>query len=614
MAITEAGRPARAERAELPRLVWVLAGGSFVNNLGGFVVPFLVVYLIHRGYSAGLAAGAVSGYAAGKMAAGPAGGLLIDRLGARATTAASMAGSAPATLALAVVRGPVPTIVTAALTGLVSQLYRPATSAMLAAVPGQQRVRAFSVYQLGVSAGAAAGPAIGGVVAEHSFLVLFSCDAATSLAWAVLAWRVPPGTLAAAAPGHPGPRALRTSVLRDRRLARLLAVTVLANLILFQAQTTLPLWVHRQGLSTGSYGLLLALNSGLVMALQLPAARLTRRWRPEPVIAATSVLVGAGFGLLALARTPALLAAAVTVWSLGELAQWPVAAAYTTALAAPGMIGRYAAARSFCYGAALLLAPITGTALYRLGPALLWGACAAAGICAAAVITRRRPCTARPGGSARRSLQRSSSAPTWNTGKEAIMTTARSATQQTRASVPAPGLYRLDPARSSVTFRTRHLFGLGKVGGTMAVTSGEITIGPTISEATVTAVVSAESFDTGSRIRDRDVRSAKFLDAGQYPHITFRAGTLTQAGGRWMLAGQLTIRQTSSPVTLAIDSVEPAGPGFRAHATTRIDRYALGVTAAKGMAASDLDIDLAVTAEPMLAPGLTTVPAAASNP
>jgi MFS family permease len=145
--------------------------------------------------------------------------------------------------------------------------------------------------------------------------------------------------------------------------------------------------VHRQGLSIAGYGLLLALNSGLVLALQLPATRLTSRWRPEHVIAVTSVIIGAGFGLLALAHTAALLAVAVTVWSLGELAQWPVAAAYTTSLAPPGMTGRYAGARSLCYGSALLLAPLASTALYHLSPALLWGCCAAAGICAAAAIT-----------------------------------------------------------------------------------------------------------------------------------------------------------------------------------------------------------------------------------
>jgi MFS family permease len=383
------GAPARGHRAGLPPVVRVLAAGSFVNSSASFVVPFLVLYLLHRGYSANLAAGAVSAYAAGKIAAGLAGGLLTDRAGARTTMVASMAGSALATVALAVTGGPVLTIVTAGVTGLVTELYRPAVSAFLTAVPGPQRVRAFGLYQLGVSAGATAGPAAGGLIAEHSFVLLFAADAATSLAWAILAWRLLPGGRPAPAETGSQLRA-RPGVLGDRRLARLLAVTVLANLVLFQAQTTLPLWVHRQGLPTSTYGLLLALNSGLVVALQLPAARLTSRWRPEPVIAAASVIIGTGFTLLAFAHTAVLLAAAVSLWSLGELAQWPVAAAYATRLAPPGMTGRYAGARSFCYGLALLLAPLAGTALYHLSPAVLWNACGAAGICAAAIITRHR--------------------------------------------------------------------------------------------------------------------------------------------------------------------------------------------------------------------------------
>jgi hypothetical protein len=84
-----------------------------------------VLYLVHRGYGASLAAGAVSVYVAGKMAAGPPGGLLTGRLGARVTTAGSMACSAAATMALAAVSGPVLIMITAGLTGLVSQLYRP---------------------------------------------------------------------------------------------------------------------------------------------------------------------------------------------------------------------------------------------------------------------------------------------------------------------------------------------------------------------------------------------------------------------------------------------------------------------------------------------------------
>jgi polyisoprenoid-binding protein YceI len=171
-------------------------------------------------------------------------------------------------------------------------------------------------------------------------------------------------------------------------------------------------------------------------------------------------------------------------------------------------------------------------------------------------------------------------------------------TSTLRVSVPAAGRYRVDPARSSATFRTRHLLGLGAVSGTMTVTSGEITIDPAVPQAAVTAAVSAASFDTGSGARDRDVRSARFLDTGQYPDITFRGGNLTRADCRWMLTGELTVRDVTRPVTLAIESVEPAGAGFGARATTRIGRYAYGLTAAKGMAARYLGIDLAVTAQP----------------
>jgi polyisoprenoid-binding protein YceI len=176
------------------------------------------------------------------------------------------------------------------------------------------------------------------------------------------------------------------------------------------------------------------------------------------------------------------------------------------------------------------------------------------------------------------------------------MSTTSTANQQSK--VPAAGRYHLDPVHSSVSFRTRHLLGLGRVSGTMRVTGGQITVDPAASRATVTATINAASFDTGSRRRDRDVHSAKYLHAGKYPDITFRAGTLSRDGAHWTLAGELIVRGVSSPVTLAIESVEPADPGFRARATARIDRYAFGLTAAKGLAARHLDITLTARAKP----------------
>jgi hypothetical protein len=43
-----------ADLRALPRPVWFLLAGSFVNRFGSFVLPFLALYLTHRGYSIAL--------------------------------------------------------------------------------------------------------------------------------------------------------------------------------------------------------------------------------------------------------------------------------------------------------------------------------------------------------------------------------------------------------------------------------------------------------------------------------------------------------------------------------------------------------------------------------
>lgn len=169
------------------------------------------------------------------------------------------------------------------------------------------------------------------------------------------------------------------------------------------------------------------------------------------------------------------------------------------------------------------------------------------------------------------------------------------------------GCYRLDTDRSSVTFRTRHLFGLGAVTGSVAVAYGDITVDPAVPSASVTVTMHVASFNSGNRFRDWEVRSARFLNSKRHPDIIFRAGTLDQREGGWILAGELEVRGVSRPVTLLIDSVEAAEAGLRAHATTRIDRYAFGLRVGKGLdprlavpkaIARYLDIEVTVATSP----------------
>ena len=80
----------------LPRPVWILFLGTFLNKFGTFVIPFLVLYLARQGYTPGQAALAIGAYGGGHFVACGLGGYLADRIGRRRTIALSMFSGAAA--------------------------------------------------------------------------------------------------------------------------------------------------------------------------------------------------------------------------------------------------------------------------------------------------------------------------------------------------------------------------------------------------------------------------------------------------------------------------------------------------------------------------------------
>jgi len=169
--------------------------------------------------------------------------------------------------------------------------------------------------------------------------------------------------------------------------------------------------------------------------------------------------------------------------------------------------------------------------------------------------------------------------------------------EDTEAGIELPlGSYRIDPTRSTVSFRTRHLFGLGRVHGTVALRSGHIRVARPVEQSCVTAVLAADSVTTGNPRRDDDVRSARFLDAAAHPDITFTADRLQHVGGTWTVSGTLCAHGISRPLDLLVDQAHCSGGEWRLRARARIDRYDFGVTGAKGMAARHLDLQLQVVA------------------
>lgn len=164
------------------------------------------------------------------------------------------------------------------------------------------------------------------------------------------------------------------------------------------------------------------------------------------------------------------------------------------------------------------------------------------------------------------------------------------ATGNTATTTPRLGRYTIDTDKSSISFKSRHLFGLLPVRGTFAIRGGTVEVAEPISGSRVHAEVDAASFRTDHARRDAAVRSVAFLDTDRHPLITFAADHVDTT----TVSGTLTACGLSRPAKLSILRSEVLADAFTVRATTRVDRTAFGVTAARGMAGRHLDLTLEI--------------------
>lgn len=160
----------------------------------------------------------------------------------------------------------------------------------------------------------------------------------------------------------------------------------------------------------------------------------------------------------------------------------------------------------------------------------------------------------------------------------------------------SPGVYRIDPGATTIRFTTRAVFGLLPVRGSFTVDHGRISITEDIGDCAVEAVIRAASFESGNAQRDEHVRSPDYLDAAVHPEIVFRSRNAERSAEGVSMQGRLTVRGMTRPTVLALGPVVTDDRCLRVQATTSIDRYAFGLTRAKGMTGRHLGITLEVTA------------------
>jgi polyisoprenoid-binding protein YceI len=139
------------------------------------------------------------------------------------------------------------------------------------------------------------------------------------------------------------------------------------------------------------------------------------------------------------------------------------------------------------------------------------------------------------------------------------------------------GEWVLDPRKSSIWLKTRSMWGLAPVKGVFGEVSGNGTVSPD-GQVSGTVTVATASIDTKNARRDTHLRSADFFDVANNPDITFAADHIQPSGQGVAVAGALTVRGRTRPLSFdAAASVQGDG-GIWLDAEIRINRADFGLT------------------------------------
>jgi polyisoprenoid-binding protein YceI len=147
--------------------------------------------------------------------------------------------------------------------------------------------------------------------------------------------------------------------------------------------------------------------------------------------------------------------------------------------------------------------------------------------------------------------------------------------------------WNLDAAHTLVEFSAKHMM-ITTVKGRFPDVRGVVTLNEDRPDTSSVAVqIATPSIDTRVEQRDQHLRSGDFLDAENYPLITFRSrrieGALLNDGSAFRIIGELTIRGVTREISLDATyegrGRDPwGGERVSFSAITKIDRRDFGLT------------------------------------
>jgi MFS family permease len=388
---------------DYPRAFWMVVIVNFIDRLGtSLLLPFFAFYMTKR-FGVGMeTVGALFAvWTSSSFIGSFPGGALTDRLGRKGMIILGLVATSLSHLALGLATTVTLFFIFGFIAGIFTDIASPAYQAIVGdLLPEQKRPQGFGILRVAINLSAALGPAIGGFIAIHSYLVLFIVGAAISLVAAVVVFFIVPETMPQTQPGSTGETIAASfggylRILRDAPFIIFTAVSGMAWLAYINLSTTLGVFLRNaHGIPETGYGWLLSLNAALVVLFQFPITRRVEKRPPMALMAIGAALLGVGFAMYGFFSTYVFFLAAMLVITVGEMIMLPVSNALVVKFAPEDMRGRYSFMYGISWGIAYAAGPyLAGLIMDNANPAWLWYTCGILCLAAALgfVILHSRP-------------------------------------------------------------------------------------------------------------------------------------------------------------------------------------------------------------------------------
>jgi MFS family permease len=378
----------------IPKNIWILSIATLINRAGTMVLPFVALYAKQELKVSTGDAGLVLGfYGIGALLSSPFSGKLSDRLGSLKLMVASLLSTGTFLFLYSAVTNFTGFLFLTFIWAILNEAFRPASMSFISSeILPERRKTAFALNRLAINLGMSVGPVVGGILSTINFHLLFYVDGITALA---------AGAFLIFSPWekHPASENVETeesvvhkkvNVLKDKRLLYFLLALIPVEIVFFQHIGALPLFIVTElGYTNAVFGLLTAVNTILIIFIEVPLNDAMRNWDDRKSLALGALLCGIGFGLIAFTNTIPPIVFLIVIWTFGEMIFFPSSGEYVAKIAPAKQRGEYMGFFQMAFSFAFMVGPWLGAEVLELfGPFYLWMGCLAFGLISALMMTR----------------------------------------------------------------------------------------------------------------------------------------------------------------------------------------------------------------------------------